>query len=150
MQCCVSDEVLKSMCAHFLCRLYRLESLVELDLSNNNLQWLSNDIRQLRCELYHTPRHPHTHVHCCILWKLPPSIALHVHTYPTHPRHLRKLHLQGNELAGLPSTTAELRSLKTVNVANNFMHPLLWREMTRNQPQVSVVSSVSSDAQHGP
>ena len=63
MQCCVSDEVLKSMCAHFLCRLYRLESLVELDLSNNNLQWLSNDIRQLRCEWYHTPTHTRTLLH---------------------------------------------------------------------------------------
>jgi hypothetical protein len=50
-------------------------------------------------------------------------------------RRLKKLNLEGNELAGLPSSAAQMRRLKQLNVDSNFMHLLLWREMTRNQPQ---------------
>ena len=51
-------------------------------------------------------------------------------------RSLRKLNIEGNQLSGLPYPAASL-SLTQLLAGDNLMHPLLWRENTRNQPQVS-------------
>ena len=37
----------------------------------------------------------------------------------------------------------EISSLNYLNVKNNFMHPLFWKENTQNQPQVHCYSEDS-------
>ena len=49
---------------------------------------------------------------------------------------LRELNLEGNQLGALPMGALSL-NLKYLRITNNFMHPLLWRETTNNQPQVT-------------
>lgn len=53
-------------------------------------------------------------------------------------RSLRKLNVEGNQLSGLPYSSAHaLSSLTHLLIGDNLTHPLLWTENTRNQPQVS-------------
>jgi len=49
---------------------------------------------------------------------------------------LKRLNIEGNQLAGLPSTALTL-PLTHLLPGDNLMHPLLWHENTRNQPQVA-------------
>ncbi|XP_063428847.1 leucine-rich repeat-containing protein 63-like [Mytilus trossulus] len=49
-------------------------------------------------------------------------------------RCLRELNLEGNQLPAMPSGALGLE-LDYLNVKNNFMHPLFWKENTQNQPQ---------------
>ena len=49
-------------------------------------------------------------------------------------RSIRELNLSGNQLLGLPSGALYL-NLKSISIANNYMHPLLWRENAKNSPQ---------------
>ncbi len=44
--------------------------------------------------------------------------------------------MEGNELIALPFGFLKLRRIKLLLVRNNYMHPLLWKENTRDQPQV--------------
>ena len=44
--------------------------------------------------------------------------------------------MEGNQLAAMPCTALKLRKLRYLRVTNNFMHPLLWRENSQNEPQV--------------
>lgn len=44
--------------------------------------------------------------------------------------------MEGNQLPAMPCG-ALLLDLFYLNVKNNFMHPLFWKEHTQNQPQVS-------------
>ena len=53
-------------------------------------------------------------------------------------RNLKRLNIEGNQLAGLPSTALSL-PLNQLLSGDNYMHPLLWHENTRNQPQVKQV-----------
>ncbi|XP_023930593.1 leucine-rich repeat-containing protein 63 [Lingula anatina] len=50
-------------------------------------------------------------------------------------KNLRELMVEGNQLAAMPSGALKLKNLKHLTVRNNFMHPLFWKENTRNQPQ---------------
>ncbi|XP_046336914.1 uncharacterized protein LOC124118719 isoform X1 [Haliotis rufescens] len=49
-------------------------------------------------------------------------------------RKLLELNVEGNQLPALPGSACRL-SLRSVNVRNNLMHPLFWRDSTKNQPQ---------------
>ncbi|GFO40033.1 leucine-rich repeat-containing protein 63 [Plakobranchus ocellatus] len=48
---------------------------------------------------------------------------------------LQILDLEGNQIPALPAKCLDMMSLTHVNVRNNFMHPLFWKENTRNKPQ---------------
>ncbi|XP_059164168.1 uncharacterized protein LOC131947097 isoform X2 [Physella acuta] len=48
---------------------------------------------------------------------------------------LKVLDLEGNQLPALPASCLFMANLAHVNVRNNFMHPLFWRENTKNKPQ---------------
>jgi hypothetical protein len=43
--------------------------------------------------------------------------------------------MEGNQLPAMTSGALGLE-LDYLNVKNNFMHPLFWKENTQNQPQV--------------
>ena len=51
-------------------------------------------------------------------------------------RSLRKLNVEGNQLSGLPYPAAHSLPLSQLLIGDNLTHPLLWRDNTRNQPQV--------------
>ena len=71
----------------------------------------------------------------CMLYKLHgPNLMYSVFLLPN--RNLRRLNIEGNQLAGLPSTALSL-PLTQLLPGDNYMHPLLWHENTRNQPQVN-------------
>ncbi|KAK3787875.1 hypothetical protein RRG08_022168 [Elysia crispata] len=48
---------------------------------------------------------------------------------------LQVLDLEGNQIPALPAKCLDMISLSHVNVRNNFMHPLFWKENTHNKPQ---------------
>jgi len=54
-------------------------------------------------------------------------------------RSVREINLEGNQLPAMPCG-ALLLELNYLNVKNNFMHPLFWKENTRNQPQVCLMT----------
>ncbi|CAG5134868.1 unnamed protein product [Candidula unifasciata] len=52
--------------------------------------------------------------------------------------HLKSLHtldLEGNQITALPASCLHMEKLTQVNVRNNFMHPVFWKENNRNQAQ---------------
>ena len=51
-------------------------------------------------------------------------------------RKLRELNVEGNQLTALPVGMLRLRRLESLRVRNNFLHPLFWKESSRNTPQV--------------
>lgn len=119
-----------------------LTSLIFLSLRNNPLRMIPSDIRCLQ----------NLHFLClsfCNLSVLPPSLFdlqqlmdLDVSYNNLHviPRDicklkvLHKLNIEGNQLSGLPASALCLH-LSQIILGNNLMHPLLWRENARNQPQ---------------
>lgn len=46
------------------------------------------------------------------------------------------MNIEGNRLTGLPVTILPLPITHMI-LGNNLMHPLLWKENARNQPQVA-------------
>lgn len=100
-------------------RLFELVDLVDLDLSYNSLHCLSRDIAKL---VYESVLHV--------------VAMLYTVSRMSFCRSLRRLNVEGNQLSGLPYPAAAL-SLTHLFTGDNLMHPLLWRENTRNQPQVS-------------
>ncbi|KAL3847912.1 hypothetical protein ACJMK2_018802 [Sinanodonta woodiana] len=51
-----------------------------------------------------------------------------------HLQNLKEMNLEGNQLPAMPSGALRLH-LDFLNVKNNYMHPLFWRENTQNEPQ---------------
>ena len=51
-------------------------------------------------------------------------------------RRLVELNAEGNQLPAMPVGALKLKEMKYLRVRNNFMHPLFWRENTKNEPQV--------------
>jgi Leucine-rich repeat (LRR) protein len=53
---------------------------------------------------------------------------------------LKILNLEGNQLIYLPCSmlTKEAKSMLRVNVKNNFMHPMIWRDLATISPSVSI------------
>lgn len=50
-------------------------------------------------------------------------------------RNLRELNVEGNQLPAMPSGALNLQNLIKLNVRNNLMHPLFWKENSKNEPQ---------------
>uniref|UniRef100_A0A2C9KTQ7 Leucine-rich repeat-containing protein 63 n=1 Tax=Biomphalaria glabrata TaxID=6526 RepID=A0A2C9KTQ7_BIOGL len=50
-------------------------------------------------------------------------------------RTLKVLDLEGNQLHALPAGCLTLPHLTHVNLRNNFMHPLFWKDYSKNKPQ---------------
>ncbi|CAH1782216.1 unnamed protein product [Owenia fusiformis] len=48
---------------------------------------------------------------------------------------LREMNLEGNQLSSMPYGALRLPRLKYLRVTNNYMHPLFWKEHTKNAPQ---------------
>ncbi|XP_064615191.1 leucine-rich repeat-containing protein 63-like [Liolophura sinensis] len=48
---------------------------------------------------------------------------------------LREIVMEGNQVPALPWSILKLRRLRAVNVRNNFMHPLFWKDYTKDFPQ---------------
>ncbi|CAD5116590.1 DgyrCDS5467 [Dimorphilus gyrociliatus] len=48
---------------------------------------------------------------------------------------LRELNVEGNQLPAMPSGALNLTKLIKLNVRNNLMHPLFWKEHSKNTPQ---------------
>ena len=53
-------------------------------------------------------------------------------------RSIREMNLEGNQLTSLPAPMLRLRHLRHLGVRNNYMHPLFWRENSKNTAQVRV------------
>ena len=51
---------------------------------------------------------------------------------------LQRLNVDGNQLCGLPASFLRLKQITHLSISDNLTHPLLWRENTRNQPQMLV------------
>ena len=51
-------------------------------------------------------------------------------------RYLRELNLEGNQLVALPTGMLRLRHLRHLCVRNNFLHPLFWKDNSKNTPSV--------------
>ncbi|KAK6195404.1 hypothetical protein SNE40_000842 [Patella caerulea] len=65
-----------------------------------------------------------------------------IHNNISKMKYLLELNLEGNQLPAMPSGALKL-NLQYLNVKNNFMHPLFWKENTYNEPQrLSDISSL--------
>ena len=61
-------------------------------------------------------------------------------------RSIREMNLEGNQLTSLPAPMLRLRHLRHLGVRNNYMHPLFWRENSKNTAQVRVNHSGLGDS----
>ena len=61
-------------------------------------------------------------------------------------RSIREMNLEGNQLTSLPAPMLRLRHLRHLGVRNNYMHPLFWRENSKNTAQVRVNRSGLGDS----
>ena len=53
-------------------------------------------------------------------------------------RNLREINVEGNQLTYMPCGLLRLKRVTSLGVRNNFMHPLLWRNLTKgNNVQVN-------------
>ncbi|XP_060070630.1 leucine-rich repeat-containing protein 63-like [Ylistrum balloti] len=119
-----------------------VKQLVTLKLRNNPLRELPPDIQRLK-------NLKTLVVSFCLLQTLPLGlfslqklrhldISYNKITFVPNEisqfRSLRELNMEGNQLPAMPCG-ALLLELNYLNVKNNFMHPLFWKENTRNQPQ---------------
>ncbi|KAK3095277.1 hypothetical protein FSP39_012616 [Pinctada imbricata] len=113
-----------------------------LKLRNNPLREIPTDIHRLRnlrilvasfclltnlpMGLFALPKLIHLDISYNKLTFIPNEIS--------NMRNLRELNMEGNQLPAMPCG-ALLLDLFYLNVKNNFMHPLFWKENTQNQPQ---------------
>lgn len=121
---------------------FEIENLEVLKLRNNPIREIPYEIGQLT-------RLKTLVMSFCMLSDLPPSLFTLPVKYldlsynkltflPNEIRHLKRLralNLEGNQLAALPCGMLKLRELRYLRVINNFMHPLLWKENSQNNPQ---------------
>lgn len=132
--------------AAFPDQLLQLQQLTYLWMRNNPLRELPIEIRRLK----------KLQVFCIsfsMLTELPPSLfelsALReldvshntlqwISRDIANLSSLQRLNVDGNQLCGLPATFLRLQQITHLSISDNLTHPLLWRENTRNQPQMLV------------
>ncbi|XP_030058268.1 leucine-rich repeat-containing protein 63 [Microcaecilia unicolor] len=127
---------------HFPKEVYNIENLQVLKLRNNPIKEIPPDIHRLRNLRTFV-------ISFCLLSALPSGLFflqrlqfldVSYNSIPFIPNEIRNLraldflNVEGNELPALPCGALKLK-LKQIRVSNNFMHPLLWKENSRTQPQ---------------
>ncbi|XP_029457584.1 leucine-rich repeat-containing protein 63 isoform X2 [Rhinatrema bivittatum] len=128
--------------AQFPRQVYNIENLQVLKLRNNPMKEIPLDIHRLRNLRTFV-------ISFCLISSLPLGIFFLQHLQfldvsynsisflPNDICNLRELdflNVEGNELPALPCGALKL-PLKQLRVANNYMHPLLWKENSWTQPQ---------------
>ncbi|CAL1546904.1 unnamed protein product [Lymnaea stagnalis] len=123
--------------------LFHLENLTVLKMRNNPLYELPADINRLH-------KLQVLIASFCLIASLPPSLfdmpsledlSLGYNKLTFLPREmsflqsLKVLDIEGNQIPALPASCLTMLNLSHVNVRNNFMHPLFWKENTKNKPQ---------------
>lgn len=113
--------------------LFDLRNIMDLDVSYNNIHEISRDI----CKLMYVrlSLNLYKHYYGCLFVSVLIANSLSI-SISCCCRNLQKLNIEGNQLTGLPATTLSL-PIAHIILGNNLMHPLLWKENTRNEPQVS-------------
>ncbi|XP_071797975.1 uncharacterized protein [Asterias amurensis] len=114
------------------------------------LKLRNNPLKELPLEIHRLTKLRTLVVSFNLLTSLPPSLFTiplqfldlsynKLSFLPSEIRHLkstlRELNLEGNQLPGMPCSALKLRKLRYLRVTNNFMHPLFWKENSRNEPQ---------------
>lgn len=126
----------------FPVEILELRSLVFLSLRNNPLKEVPSSIQRLQSLRFLC-------LSFCILSSLPPGLFdlrlivdldVAYNNLKVIPRDicklriLRNLNIEGNRLSGLPASALSLR-ISHIILGNNLMHPLLWKENTKNKLQ---------------
>nr|XP_054771313.1 uncharacterized protein LOC129279242 [Lytechinus pictus] len=124
--------------------------MIVFDIENLQILKLRNNpIREIPYEIGQLTKLRTLVLSFCILSEIPPTLFTLPLKYldlsynkltflPNEMRHLKRLralNLEGNQLPALPCGMLKLRDLHYLRVINNFMHPLLWRENSQNNPQ---------------